>query len=940
MSEEQSTITATGGNFSLTINIGNALPGTTGQPIYASATVDAYGAAPNAPSKYFKWDAYASGTTSYQVSLLDPSTTAAATSALESVVKTNVQTTMASSYPTQVSTTMAQSVPAVVDTTIETTGGPSTTIVVADNSGIAIGMNPFGGISSGNVFPGGTTVTAISDKTLTLSIATIGSGVVAGQKVTFTSNVSSKDIAVTDGSGIVSGMTPSGGMSNSGDGFVAGTEVVSVSGNDVTLSKATAANAIHKGAAVSFSSAFVTGTKTIEVASAIGIKEGMIPSGGRTSGNAFSATTSVQSINGTTLTLSEISLDAIVEGADISFSPSDSNQITVQDAASVSVGMSVRGGTNAQGGDSFGPDVFVDSILGNTITLSDPILISGLVVGSNVTFYAPVPSIQIGTIGQSNTVELLIPSDTTLSGGRIIFTLEKPGNFPFNSANKPIAPVPYKGNVKELYYDFVEFAWTSPGTLNNLNYDTSIVDQFGLPITIEFDSDASSKRGIYIDRSLVISQYKSMVPAAISANIQVGSMPSPANVTTFFNELATVMAPQRILAPADAFLLALMPNALSGMATAVSDIGSFFDTVITTFFDTYDKSMHPEAVFEMNNVSGAAASGKGGGGLHDFIGTVKSVKQKGVDNVSHHYRVLQLTDVTHGISEADGLGWKYNIYEPFFSTNGYSSKPVPPFWLTDGNGRGTTATPSEMVFGASGVFADSDVAGTKHPAPGNPGAASNKPYQILLGAIENQIVTATNRGILLAPQWRWLFQSTVNSAVQSPQVTVNHGTNTVTIASTAFVPVYVGMSVVQQTASPTYIGTGTAATPNVVTAVDFETDGTTTVTLSMQNVAVSDQDHVLLNFSYENISNPFYQQNDPMTIAPFNGAAFGNKGVWNYFSEFFHIPVAVENYNFKGVSIDGLAYAYAFDDQGNFSTDISKNNPSNAMISFGQIITL
>ncbi len=62
--------------------------------------------------------------------------------------------------------------------------------------------------------------------------------------------------------------------------------------------------------------------------------------------------------------------------------------------------------------------------------------------------------------------------------------------------------------------------------------------------------------------------------------------------------------------------------------------------------------------------------------------------------------------------------------------------------------------------------------------------------------------------------------------------------------------------------------------------------------------------------------------------------SFNNKGVWNYFSQFFHIPY--DKKTKKGISIDGLAYAYAFDDQGNFSTDISKDSPTKAIVNIGE----
>jgi len=845
------------GFFQITLSSGTNLPGTAGDPIYATGSVNVVGTQSNSSSKYLTWPDYQAGTSSYQVTLNDPNTLTPITTTLEKAVYTPFTTTVTQSTNS-------------VTTQVATTASPSMSLDVVDGAGIVPLMEPFGGKSVGSIFSGQTVVS-------------------------------------------------------------------SVQGTTVNLNKATLAPGPTKGADVTFTLPFKGGVTQIRVQDVSGIEKGMVPFGGMPSGgNAFSATTTVTAIDpiSLTVTLSESTLSPLTQGSSITFSPANTQQIIVASTTGIKTGMTISGGAPSPG-NSFGPNTFVTAIdiSNKTLSLSEPVTINKLTAHSSLSLFPPMPSQKIGVIGSASKVVLCIPSTQNLTGGRLIFTLGKPGNFPFNSAKQPLAPVPYKDNVKNLYYDFIEFAWTISKTgVPNLNYDTSIVDQFGIPITIEFSGVSNTKRGIEKTSATVVSEYQTYVPAQIKANISSQSTPSQKHVSSFFNGLSIIRAPYRILAPSDAFLLAQEFNAPPTVVSQTKGVNTYFDQIIKNFFDAYDQSIHSGATFDMVNVSGAASTGKVGSGLHDFSGHVTTIAQKGTDQKEHNYRVLQLTDVTPGINAANGYGLVYNVYEPFFSSNGYSGKNVPPYWLkqgvdANGNAIPLATRPTEMVFGASGVFADSDPGGTLQPTPSG---ANQTNYQILLGAIENQLVTAINRGIALIPQWRWLYQSVDNSAKQTPQVTVNTG-NTLSIPASAYVPVYKGMSVTQ-IAGTQAIGMGTASSPNIVTDVSLDgVSKVTTVTLSMSNLMSAS--NIQVSFSYSNIANPFYQKTDPMSQAPFNGVSFNNAGVWDYFSQFFHLPYHATTGN--GVSISGLAYAYAFDDQGNFSTDISMDNPSDPHVNIG-----
>ncbi len=934
-----------GETFTFTINIQEELP-ESGKPIYATGSVNAKGSGTGAPAAYFKWTKGAGD--NYTVSLEDPSTLGTASANLASNFAGAINTMVAGA----VSTTIAQSIPFIAKSTVVNPSVHKTDQFQVSSIGhIQKGMKVSGGMTgSGNAFAGGVTVTNIDigSKTVTTSAKSLVP-LASGASIKFSTGLQAKQIQVKDSTGIKAGMHVSGGATPPTQGFVADTKVTSVEGNTVHLSQDTAANAVTEGAKVSFTEHFPTGTKTFTLDSVAGLKIGLMAMGGETTGNNFSEKTRISSIDTGTnqVTLSEGCLNPIHGGAPISFVPVMLQTVYVEDATNIKAGMSISGGAASPTGDAFSPDAYVASvdIANKSITLSDLVPFLNLSAGSTLNFTDALPSQQIGTSGTASTVTVAIPNSEKLGGGRLIFTIGDKGQCPVNSSNKPTAPVPYAGNMATRYYDFVEFAWTPSST--NLNYDTSIVDQFGLPITIEFPGAKPMLRGVPVKAETVFSNYKTGITDNIASYTPATGQPTVAQAESFFKGLASFMAPYRILAPADAMLYNQLPSIPSVDKDIIEGVATFFDDIIKAFFDKYDLTKPNGTTFVMKNVAGVKDTGKNGSGFHDLSGSVVTNQPyEATDGNTYNYKVLQLADNTPNISAANGKKWVYNIIYPFFSSNSKEKgAPPPPRWLNAGkyaNGKliPTSVTPTMMVFGASGVFADSDVGNKAHPTP--KGATANE-YQVLLGAIENQIVTAFNRGIALAPQWRWLYQSTENSATAElkPQVTVNTG-NTLTIKKSAFVAVFEGMSVTEL-GTGGHIDPGTNDDPNIVTDVSIKKSkgqgsekgvGDVTVTLSKDNLkATGTGDTVQALFSYNNVKNPFYQTTDPMSGEPFNGVSFDNNGGWDYFSQFFHIPYTGASGN--GVSIKGLAYAYAFDDQGNFSSDISKDGVSNAVINLG-----
>lgn len=921
-------MTQSGDYFEICIDLGPDLPGNAGDPVYATATVDSQGT--NGPAAYLTWAAYASGQSQYPVTL-NPITDLAAnpiTTTLDQVLNTQVDTKLTRGNPPQVTSATQAAVPETepATTSTQTPAGGTTLCLQSALTGIE-NWTVLGGAGTdgtGNAFPGGTVVTAVNGAQITTSKGSLVA-ITSGTPIHFqgSQQVTKLKLAnVTDDmvgwslSGAPGGMNP----------FAPNTKITAINGNDVTFSPATMNVAIPKGTGVVLAGPFNGNLKTIQVADHAGIETGMLVAGGSQSGSAFSAETAVAKTPTTnTVTLTEGPTEQLLADAAVKFRAPATNQVKVANTAGIVAGMGIFGGTAAPGGNAFQPDAIVTHVdtSQSMITFAPASSVLALSNNSTLTFTPLLPAVQIGTIGQANQLTLQIPADQDLSGGRIIFTPGGKGGFSVNQANKPIAPVPYAGSTHNRIYDFVEFAWTA--ATSNFNFDTSIVDQFGLSITINFKGK-SLLRGCPRPRNVVMKQYETWMRTA--------QFPSRA-ASQFFQQLATLMSPYRILAPADAFLLADNQGA-SAANTVVKGMHTYFDALIKRFFDTYDRTIsgQEKVSFTMQNVSGVGGSGKNGTGFHDLSGYVTKVKTTGTDGQTHHYRALQLEDTT---PDSSGKGWIYHIFEPFFNSNGYASYPPPPQWLNKGQVNGQyiplTTKPTEMVFGASGVFADS---GTGSQCQPTPSGAIEKPYQTLLGAIENQMVTAINRGIVMAPQWRWLHQAPNNSAAQTPQVTVVANSGTLKIDG--WYPIYQGMS-----ASGSGLAENTADDPNIVTDVQSTyTNGawSMTLTLSKNNLVSTDTDHVVVSFNYQHIDNPFYQQQDPMSQAPFKGQSFHNGGIWNYFSQFFHLPYA---FNGPGVSLGGLAYAYAFDDQGNFSTDISAGSATEpapaAVIQLGQIIT-
>jgi len=499
----------------------------------------------------------------------------------------------------------------------------------------------------------------------------------------------------------------------------------------------------------------------------------------------------------------------------------------------------------------------------------------------------------------------------------------------------------------EFFYDFVEFALTCttahapPGSVpNNLNIDTTQVDQLGIPLTLQvtpLDPNFAAGSGIVLtlDRQTLLGNFQTMAegplaPFADCVFAQGGTAATPYRLlnpsdvigsqlqaTGLLGSIATegstgawqatftITGPGSTpptngglrvgmpvcgpLIPAGTTISSL-PNAPTGntvvmCSSAASNpftassatVQLFFITPPTTALATYfDQAIDDFFAWCLAHPNTLLIE-QNNGGDHVYTGNV--VPQSGIPDLNggtSSYTVLQFIG---GNSEV------YNLYYPFFSTNAAAGKttplgaavPPPPAWWAPAQGLMYYAPPSLMVFGASGVFADNT---QQQPSAPNNSAA-------VLGAIENAIATALARGY--ATSWQFLQGSIApNRPATTAQVTLSTGATTAGLEDgmdmAAFQIVNIPMAVSIPSGAP------------------------------VSSFGVSSPLDILP-------TNPGL-----LTFSQF----YASGGTWSAFADFLHDPT---------VSIGGRAYALPFDDQGGFSSDLnaasSVASPASACITLG-----
>jgi hypothetical protein len=273
-----------------------------------------------------------------------------------------------------------------------------------------------------------------------------------------------------------------------------------------------------------------------------------------------------------------------------------------------------------------------------------------------------------------------------------------------------------------------------------------------------------------------------------------------------------------------------------------------------------------------------------------------------------------------------------NIYAPFFATNtrylntSYlgMQPPVMPSWMQANSN--PYESPAQMVFACDTVFASD-----KH----DPDVAGNADLAGALGAIENSIVSALNRGIATnyaIPPDNWAAFPQMLSA---PIVATNSASQ-VTATTTYFYAVSAvnvygettpGLEVsatldVGQTATLTWAN-GANAAPATAYKI-YRGTSVNNLTL-LQTVTGQQTSFVDTGGASSGGSAPAFQYFTPGTIS-------------NWYAAF--VQTDSTNDPVNGVSINGLSYGFPYSDQGGVSTNICfapDNIPANITINLGTI---
>lgn len=330
---------------------------------------------------------------------------------------------------------------------------------------------------------------------------------------------------------------------------------------------------------------------------------------------------------------------------------------------------------------------------------------------------------------------------------------------------------------------------------------------------------------------------------------------------------------------------------------------------------------------------------------YEIVGTYTALVLTAADGYLH--------DVGDGSQSAS-----FAILKPLFSTNtkGISGLSPMPDWVLDGGGQlgNYTMSPSQMVFGQLGVFASNAIDPAIPAANGFLTATQLTDLKTMVGAIENAISTAFNRGLAtrfdLAPD-AWVTNQSFTSQPASAKSAAGPGD---LVAGTTYYYVMTAVDAAGNESTPGLMVAGKVAqgddglslafAPIPATAptgpayqgsvyASFNVYRSTTPDLSSMKKL-----YVLANrttpgfgsftdfgtgYDYAAgpspqpqvtpITNPSQQVAPPHVFYPAGSTS-------NLYSQFLHRNATFDPAS--GVSINGLVYGFPYDDNGGNSTNI------------------
>lgn len=345
-------------------------------------------------------------------------------------------------------------------------------------------------------------------------------------------------------------------------------------------------------------------------------------------------------------------------------------------------------------------------------------------------------------------VQVFDGSPIEFTGGRLYFAAEADA-VPYSSG-APGGISPDAG----FDFDFIEF--TVDSTTNQLNLDTTQVDQFGMPIYLQVDPAVPDfANGTGIVQNLTREGYEGSTSAVDGGIIGAFKNYCSGSTSPFtaYQGVAPAAAPavQRLLAPQHVIDAASGDQSAAGLRAA-------FDEALYRLFNRYCSSTG-------GGGQTLYLTGNGNNGFEIFAGTViTDFEMEDNTGTRTTYTVFQFTGTGYEYLGSDstlspvGSGGKavYQIYYPYFSDNdsntfntALTSASKAPFWFggfpkasTEYNLPITSA--GRMVFGASGCFADNSSQNAYYQTKAEMPANFDP---VMLGNLENQLATMLNRGV-------------------------------------------------------------------------------------------------------------------------------------------------------------------------------------------------
>lgn len=333
---------------------------------------------------------------------------------------------------------------------------------------------------------------------------------------------------------------------------------------------------------------------------------------------------------------------------------------------------------------------------------------------SGIYQHVPAPNHSLPTFAipsSGNTLQLKIPY-MPINSMRMYFGVGAPPNLVVNSGNGVTAA---NDTSASSVIDFIEGTLDASGADNVVqlglrnfatwNINTTQVDQFGMPITLT--GNVYNSQDVPSLASVGVTLSPNVARDAIFKEFEALHSSSTDPYSQLVQPSSDPNQPLRILNPSNLSL------------TQSTALGYAFDQYIQQMFE------HPSALQLSYN-----------GIIYTATATT--------DPATHTYNVLEFSSTAAGHLDP------VYIYEPFFSSNApnpsslstvsYAGKPSAPTWLT------ANETPGQMVLANNGVFGDS-LAQT--------GNGYNTADQAMLGAFEDDLVAALNRGVTSLPVSEW-----------------------------------------------------------------------------------------------------------------------------------------------------------------------------------------